>query len=203
VLAIDMALKRDSVAVCEVRQLDLGPLYKDWEPTTAAEIAATLAGHDVEPHDIRYVVTAKIWYPANGRIPHSEVFDYIKNRAIELGPAFRGLVYDPRYFQLPAENLEDEQGLLVIQFDQSPQRMGPACGLAYDKIIAGEILHDGDIELASQVKAAVKRQWDRGFTLSKGKSRRHIDAAVAMCMGVWALAELAAEPEVNILDTIW
>lgn len=173
VLGIDMALKRDSVAVAEVRLLDDG----------------------------RYAVTARIWYPDDGRIPHSDVFDHITNRAIELGPAYKGLVYDPRYFQLPAEQLEDEQGLLVIQFDQSPQRMAPACGLTYDKILAAEIVHDGDIELASQVKAAVKKQWERGFTLSKGKSKRHIDAAVAMCMAVWALAELA--PEVNILDTIW
>lgn len=33
----------------------------------------------------------------------------------------------------------------------------------------------------------MKREQDRGFTLSKGKSKRHIDAAVAVCMGVWIL----------------
>jgi hypothetical protein len=29
-----------------------------------------------------------------------------------------------------------------------------------------------------------------GFTLKKGKSKGHIDAAVAMCMGVWMLHEV-------------
>lgn len=175
VLAVDMALKRDSVAVAEVTKLEDG----------------------------RYAVTARIWYPADGRIPHLDVFDYIKDRANELGPAFRGLIYDPRYFQLPAETLEFEEGLLVIQFDQSPQRMAPAVGMTFDQIRAGTIVHNGDEELARQVKAAVKKQQERGFTLQKGKSRRHIDACVAMCMGVWALAELLHDPEPSVLEQIW
>lgn len=175
VLSIDMALKRDSVAVCEVRALD----------------------------DERFAVTSRIWYPVDGQISHLEVFEYIRDRALALGPAFRGLVYDPRFFQLPAEQLEADHNLLVIQFDQTPIRMAPACGATYDRILAGTIVHDGDPELGMQVKAAVRRQWERGFTLYKGKSRRHIDAAVAMCMGVWALAELAGVREPSVLDQIW
>lgn len=175
VLAIDMALKRDSVAVVEVRALP----------------------------DDRFAVTSRIWYPADGAIPHLAVFEWIRDRALELGAAFRGLVYDPRYFQLPAEQLEADHNLLVIQFDQSPTRMAPACGAAFDRILAGTIVHNGDVELAMQVKSAVKRQWERGFTLYKGKSRRHIDACVAMCMGVWALAELLHDPEPSVLDQIW
>lgn len=174
VLSIDMALKRDSVAVCEVRLLPNG----------------------------KYAVTARIWYPANGVLRHQEVFEYIKDRAAELGLAFKGLVYDPRYFQLPAEELETS-GQLVIQMDQSPQRMEPACGLTFDLILAGGIVHDGDPELGMQVKAAVKRQGERGFTLQKSKSRRHIDACVAMCMGVWTLAELAGVNEPDVLNQIW
>jgi phage terminase large subunit-like protein len=180
VLAIDMALKRDSVAVAEVRMLPA----------------------DEQHPDGRFAVTCRIWYPSNGQIPHLEVFEYIEQRAKELGTAFQGLVFDPRYFQLPAEQLEDK-GHLAIQFDQSPQRMAPAVGLAYDLILSGGIVHNGDVELGSQVKAAVRKQWERGFTLSKGKSRRHIDACVAMCMGVWTLAELAGQNEPSILDQIW
>jgi phage terminase large subunit-like protein len=105
-------------------------------------------------------------------------------------------VYDPRFFELPGRLLEDE-GILAIQFDQSPQRMAPACGLAFDLIIGGQIVHDGDPELAAHVKAAVKREQDRGFTLSKGKSKRHIDAAITLCMGVWVLNEVPPEPELE------
>jgi hypothetical protein len=82
--------------------------------------------------------------------------------------------------------LEDE-GILAIQFDQSPQRMAPACGLTFDLILDRRIVHDGDPELASHVKSAVKREQDRGFTLSKGRSKRHIDAAITLCMGLWVL----------------
>lgn len=173
ILAVDMALKRDSVAVAEVRQLD----------------------------DDRMAVTARIWYPDDGQIRHSDVFDYIRSRAAEMGEAYRGLVYDPRFFQLPAEQLE-EDGFLVVEMPQSPERMAPACGLAYDKIIAGTLVHDGDPDLAAQVKAAVRRPGERGWTLSKGKSRRHIDAAVALCMGVWTLAELA-DSGGDVLETVW
>jgi hypothetical protein len=175
VLAIDMALRRDSVAVAEVTALADG----------------------------RFAVTARIWYPADGQIPHLEVFEWIRDRAFELGPAFRGVVFDPRFFQLPAEQLEADHDLLTIQFDQTPIRMAPAVGATFDMIRAATIVHDGDPELGMQVKAAVKRQGERGFTLQKSKSKRHIDACVAMCMGVWSLAELLAEPEVDVLNTIW
>ena len=162
VLAVDMALKRDSVAVVKVSKLADG----------------------------RTAVTSKIWYPQDGKLPFTEIFGYIRDLAIALGQAFGGLVYDPRYFELSAQALEVDDGLLVIQFDQSPQRMAPAVGLTYDKILAASIVHDGDEDLTRQVKAAVKREQERGFTLSKGRSRHHIDGAVAMCMGVWALETL-------------
>jgi phage terminase large subunit-like protein len=175
VLAIDMALKRDSVAVVQV---------------------ASLA-------DGRSAVTARIWYPDNGKLPHTEIWEYIAVLAAELQDRFEGVVYDPRYFELHAQALEDDKGLLVIQFDQTPVRMAPAVGLTYDKIVAGTIVHNGDDDLRRMVHAAVKREQDRGFTLSKGRSRHHIDGAVAMCMGVWALAELAGDREPSVTQQIW
>lgn len=175
VLAVDMALRRDSVAVAEVVALPDG----------------------------RFAVTARIWYPADGQIPHLDVFEWIRDRAWELGPRFRGVAFDPRYFQLPAEQLEADHDLLTIQFDQTPIRMAPAVGATFDMIRAGTIVHDGDTELARQVKAAVKREGERGFTLQKAKSRIHIDACVAMCIGVWTLAELIAAPDVDVLSTFW
>lgn len=172
VLAVDMALKRDSVSVGECTRLGDG----------------------------RTAYRARIWYPADGRIDHLDVFEHIRRRAAELGPRFRGLVYDPRFFELPARMLEEE-GLLVVEFSQVPQQMAPACGMAFDAIIAGEIVHDGDPDVARQVNAAVKREAERGFTLSKGKSRIHIDAAITLCMGVDALARLA-DP-VEWANTVW
>jgi len=112
-------------------------------------------------------------------------------------------VYDPRFFELPARMLEDDEGLEVIQFDQTAALMAPAVGETFDLITAAVpgIVHGGDEELTRQVLAAAKRQQERGFTLSKGKSKRRIDGAVAMCMGVWALKRM--EKPVNILNTMW
>ena len=69
--------------------------------------------------------------------------------------------------------------------------MAPACGHAFELIVAQQIVHDGDPDLAAHVTSAVKREQERGFTLAKGKSRRHIDAAVAMAMGCWVLEQVA------------
>lgn len=161
VLSVDMALKHDSVAVTRVEYLG--------------------------DEDGRTAVTAKFWRANEhgGRIPHTDVWKYIKKQATGLG--FKGVVYDPRYFEVPAKLLEEE-GIQVIEFDQNPQRMAPACGMAYDKILAKMIVHDGNPDLWHHVNGACKAELERGgFTLRKGKSRGHIDGAIAMCMGVWAL----------------
>ncbi len=164
VITVDMALTHDSVAVL---RLELLP-------------------------DGRTAVKARIWQPTGGAIDHLEVFGYIRD--LSRGEGFRGVVYDPRFFEVPARMLEDE-GILCVQFDQTPQRMAPACGLAFERIIGHLVVHDGDEELGAHVKSAVKRLQERGgFTLSKGKSRRRIDAAVALCMGLWVLNQ-APEPE--------
>lgn len=173
VLAVDMALRRDTVAVVEVTRLVDG----------------------------RMACTAKIWEPSDKKISHLDVYRFIRDRARELGPRFRGLAYDSRYFELPAEMLEDEEGLLVIEFSQSPAMMVPAVRLTFDKIVAQELVQDGDVDYGRQVKAAVKREQENGFTLSKRKSAMHIDAAVATCMGVDSLERL--EPAVEWVNTVW
>lgn len=163
VVVIDMALKHDSVAVSRLEKLPDG----------------------------RIAVTSRIWEAMGGRIDHLDVWIHV--RKVAVGPGFRGVVYDPRFFEIPGRQLEDE-GILVIQFDQTPQRMAPACGLAFQMIIDRKIVHNGDEQQTSHVNSAVKRVQERGFTLSKGKSKRHIDFAVTLCMGVWILHE--PEPEV-------
>jgi hypothetical protein len=173
VLAVDMALNRDSVSVRELAKL----------------------------HDGRVATTNRTWYPDEGKIDHLDVWRHIEETATALGPRYSGLVYDPRFFELPARMLEEE-GFLVIEFSQGPASMAPACGRAFDMILAGQIVHTGDIDETRQVLAAVKRQIDTGgFTLSKGRSRIHIDAAITLCMGVDALARLAKK--INPLNTMW
>jgi phage terminase large subunit-like protein len=169
VLAVDMALKHDSVAVVECTQLDDG----------------------------RTAVVAKIWNPGDGKVNHKEVFDYIIERRDALADRCLGLVYDPRYFELAARQAEEDHELLVIEFDQWTI-MAMATGETFEQITKGRIVHDGDPDFARHVRSAVKKQQERGFTLSKGKSKYKIDAAVALCMGVWTLTQ-----QTSIEDTIW
>lgn len=159
VVAVDMALRHDSIAVSRIEELPDG----------------------------RYAITSRIDRPGQGTVDHLDTFNYI--RSIATGPGFRGVVYDPRFFEVPGRMLEDE-GVLAIQFDQTPIRMAPACGLAFDLIVKERVVHNGDPDLASHVTSAVRRQQERGFTLSKSKSKKHIDAAVTLCMGLWVLHEV-------------
>lgn len=166
-LAVDMALKHDSVAVDRCEQLPDG----------------------------RIAVSSRIWRAEDhgGRIPHDDVWVYIRERAKGLG--FRGVVYDPRYFEVPARMLEAHD-IRAIEFDQSPTRMVPACGLAFKLILEQRIVHDGDADLTAHARAAVAVPQERGgFTLRKGRSRGHIDGTVAMCMGVWVLHEVPEQEQ--------
>lgn len=172
VLAVDMSLRHDSTAVVECAKLADG----------------------------RVGVTAKIWAPAQGIVDHLEVFDYIRERGLELGKRLVGVVYDPRFFEVPARMLEKSK-LDVIQFDQTTNLMAPACGMTFEAIVKTLIVQDGNPDLGAMVKAAVKRPGERGFTLAKGKSKRPIDGAVAMCMGYSTV--MGAKPKTNWANTVW
>jgi phage terminase large subunit-like protein len=110
------------------------------------------------------------------------------------------VVYDPRFFEVPARMLEDE-GLNMVEFPQSVERMAPACGTALQMIVAGAVVHDADPDLTAHVTSAAIRPGERGFTLSKGKSKRKIDACIAM---VIALTRVTAPAEKEVIPwAVW
>jgi phage terminase large subunit-like protein len=128
-----------------------------------------------------------VFVAKGGKIDHLDVWRFITGELAADHP-IQWIAYDPRFFELPARFAE-EQGFLMVEFPQSPERMSPACGHALDEIVNGRVLHDGDPTLAAHVNGAQRREGERGFTLSKSKSRGHIDAAVALVMLLWTLAE--------------
>lgn len=165
-VAVDMSLKQDTTAVVRCEKL----------------------------MDGRFAVTVKVWraHRNTGVVDYVAVWDYI--REIARGTSFRGVVYDPKYFEVQARLLEDE-GYLTIQMDQNPSRMAPACGLAYRLILDESIVHDGDPDFADQVKAASAKPMEQGgFVLRKGISRRNIDSCIAMVMAVWELEQRGEFP---------
>lgn len=157
VVAVDMALKRDSVAVLVAHQRDDG-----WVAVQCRIFTA----------------------PKDGRIDHLEVVDHIRAKGREF--TITEITYDPRFFEVPARILEDE-GFNMVEFPQSAERMSPACGHAFEVIVDGGVIHDGDQDLAEHVQAAVPRPNERGFTLSKGKSKRKIDGCITLVIALWRL----------------
>jgi phage terminase large subunit-like protein len=80
--------------------------------------------------------------------------------------------------------------------------MVPACGNAYELITNAKIIHDGSPTFTDQVLSAEQRMTDNGWRLSKGRSRRKIDACIAMVM---ALDRATKRPDSNVpsIINIW
>lgn len=170
-VGVDVALRHDSTALAWVQRRD----------------------------DDRWHVKARIWLPRDdGRLDVTDVMHAIR----ELAETFdvRAVSYDPRFFDLPAQQLEDE-GYPMVEVPQSLERMTPAVTGAYEAIKRGELRHDDDPAFAAQVLNAVPRFNERGFTLAKSKSKDRIDSAVAMCLALM-LAQAPEDPMVEGL-AIW
>jgi phage terminase large subunit-like protein len=150
--------------------------------------------------DGRMHVWAKIWLPVEGgRLDVADCMQFLRELAATYD--VRWIAYDPRFFDLPAQQLDDE-GLPMLEFPQSLERLSPAVGDVYERIMRGELAHNGDVGFAHQILNAVARFNDRGFVLAKSKSRDRIDAAVAMCMAV-AVSSVAAPPPVAVPLGAW
>jgi phage terminase large subunit-like protein len=134
--------------------------------------------------DGRFVVRSKTWAPPSDGtgIDIPDVISHI--RWLSLTYNVRLVSYDPRFFDVPAKMLADE-GVPMLEQAQSPDRMVPACGFAFEQIVAGAVAHNGDEILTEHVLSAAQRASDRGWTLSKGKSRHVIDACIALVLALW------------------
>ena len=141
----------------------------------------------------RVVTRAKIWHPQGGIMDVAAVEQHIR----DLGSQFtvQEFAYDPAFFQRSAEAMSDE-GFTMVEFSQSTARMVPACGTLYEYIVNGRLAHNGDPVFTDQVMSAAQRSTDMGWRLSKGKSKRKIDAAIALAMAVdRATRKIDAVPE--------
>jgi len=127
------------------------------------------------------VTRAQIWQPRDDGVDVAGVEQYL--RSLHMRYTVQEIVYDPAYFQRSAEHLADD-GLPMVEFPQSSQRMIPACGHAYEMIINKKVTHDGAPTFTDQVLSAAQRMTDQGWRLSKGKSKRKIDAAIALVMAL-------------------
>jgi len=134
-----------------------------------------------QPQDGVLVVRAKIWHPQDAPLDVAAVEAHLRwlHRTYEV----REFAYDPAYFQRSAEILADD-GLPMVEFPQNAGRMIPACGNAFELIVNQRVAHDGSPMFVDQVLSAAQRMTDNGWRLSKGRSKRKIDAAIALVMAL-------------------
>lgn len=153
-VGIDVGLKRDSSVVCWVQLREDGRFHADF----------------------------RVWLPtADEPVDVLDIMGYLRRLAGLYD--LRELSYDPRFFDVSAKLLTDE-GLRMVEVPQSLERMTPAVGDLYALLMEGRVTHGADPQVEQQVLNAIPRLNERGFTLSKGKSRGRIDAAVALALAV-------------------
>lgn len=145
-----------------------------------------------ERPDGRWHARSMIWRSDGRAVDQQDVQQYVRSL-----PNLAGVAYDPRFWELAAQQLSDE-GILCIEVPQTQHRMVPAIGMAYRMITGGQLTHDGAPDFASQVANAVPRHGESGFTLSKIKSDLKIDAAIALAL---ALSISVAPPPEPALST--
>jgi phage terminase large subunit-like protein len=131
--------------------------------------------------DGRFHVQSRVWQPVDDRIDVAAVENHL--RALHQQYEVVEFAFDPAYFERSAQVLLDE-GLRMVEFPQSPARMVPACQGAYELIAARMVVHEGDPTLTDHVLSAAQRESDRGWTLSKGRTKRKIDACIALVMAL-------------------
>lgn len=186
VAAVDMGLKRDTAALVVAQAIltdDLPDVDDDDEAEPDLETGSTLVSSGLVKRIDRVVVRAWIWKPKKDR----PVDVFAVEQAIRDLHATGNLgecAYDPAYFDRSAQILLDE-GVNMTEFPQSAARMVPACGDTYELIVRGKIRHAGQPTFSDQVLNAVARNSGEGWRLSKIRSSRKIDSAVALCMSTY------------------
>lgn len=159
-------------------------------------IAVVLA----QTQEDQIVLESKIWFPKDTGIDVSEIEEHLRylHRTLNV----QEFAFDPAYFQRSAQALSDD-GLPMVEFPQTGSRMIPACGHTYELIVNGKISHNGSPAFTDQVLSAAQRMTDQGWRLSKGKSKRKIDACIAMVMAVDRATRMAEiTGTIGIVD-IW
>lgn len=177
---------------CRNKDLDIDPDMPIFLGIDMALKHDSIAVVWVQQQDDVLVARSKIWFPEGDAIDVQAVENFIR----ELHNAYRIDVaaFDPAYFLRSAQVLADD-GVPMVEFPQSAARMVPASGTLFEEIVNGRIAHSGDSTFSDQVLSATPRATDTGWRLSKGRSKRKIDAAIALAMAV-DVALKRREPEI-------
>lgn len=116
----------------------------------------------------------------NPELGVADVRELVGRKAGEF-PGLKEAAFDPWAFRESAEELLD-RGVPMVQFDQSPSRMSQASEKLYELVTEKRIVHEGDQDLRTQVLNAVVAPTERGWRISKRKSKARIDGCIALAI---------------------
>jgi phage terminase large subunit-like protein len=137
-----------------------------------------------------HIDVVAFWNPEGGTVPIIQVEDTLRG-ACERWNCLE-LCADPFRWSRSLEILRGE-GLNVVDFPQSPQRMQPATASFYEAVVNNTLTHSGDSELARHIRRAVLKADSRGARLVKPHERLRIDLAVCSVMAFARATFYAAE----------
>jgi phage terminase large subunit-like protein len=182
VAAIDAATKNDSTAV----------VIAQWQGEKLA-VKARIWERPVDP------MTGKP--KEDWRLPMAELEAHIRDLHKEF-TALSTIGFDPAFITWLAQQLEND-GLPVEEFPQSALRMSKASQALYELIVQGQLVHDGQPDLARHIKNAAAESTGAGngaWRLVKGKAKRKMDAAIALAMCAYLAS--AFKPD-NYTPGLW
>jgi phage terminase large subunit-like protein len=151
--------------------------------STALVVIQVPEGEDERPH----IDVVECWEkpPDAGqdwRVPVMAVEEQIRSACRRW--QVREIVCDPARWARTYAVLEEE-GLPIVEYPQSPQRMIPATQRFYEAVLNGTLTHSGDPRLARHVDNCTIYTDSRGSRLRKDakNSPRKIDLAISAVMG--------------------
>jgi phage terminase large subunit-like protein len=135
----------------------------------------------MDPESGLIYLDSKIWRNDGVMFDYAEIETFLNQLNIDFNMS--EVAYDPAFFERSAQALYD----LNVPMVEFPQTHG--------RIVQKRIRHKNQSTFNDQVLSAVNRPTDRGFRLSKGKSKRKIDGAIAMVMCLDRLTFPTRPPE--------
>lgn len=179
-------------------QVDGAPVFVGVDVALKHDTTAVVA---VQRQGDVLAAVARIFDPKGSTVDISLVEEYL--RLLHRTYPVQEVAYDPAYFERSAQALLDE-GLPLVEFAQSAPKMVPACGNAYELIATEQVVHDFDAQASEQVIAAQPKVAGEGWRLSKGRTKRKIDTAIALVMALDRATSTDTEPpKIDVAASVW
>jgi phage terminase large subunit-like protein len=120
--------------------------------------------------------------PDGWRVPTAEVAAALRTACRQW--EVRAIAADLNHWRTTLEQLADD-GLPIVEFDQGPHRMVPACHRFFEHVTQDRIRHSGDPRLRRHLANCRAKHTEGGVRVAKEhpNSKRYIDLAAAAIMG--------------------